>query len=97
MEGLSQGLFNKTSVCETNVLKVNYTMSFKTKSTLDVFKNYCSTLADNLFKKNPTPTSKYTFNNVVQYYTHFIQIERFSFDKCYRSLNRKNFKKHKRL
>ena len=52
-------------------------MSFETKSTLDVFKNYYSTLADNLFKKLPTPPKKYTFNSVTQYYRQFIQTDAF--------------------
>ena len=39
----SLGLPSKTSVCETTALKVNNAMSFETKPTLDVFKNYYST------------------------------------------------------
>ena len=58
----SLGLPSKTSVCWTIVLKIKSTTSFKTKSTLDVFKNYYSTLADNLLKKLPAPPYKYTFN-----------------------------------
>ena len=41
----SLGLPSKTSVCGTTALKVKNTTSFETKSTLDVFKNYYSTLA----------------------------------------------------
>ena len=52
-------------------------MSFETKSTLDVFKNYYSTLADNLLKKLLTPPKRYTFNSVIQYYRHFIQTDTF--------------------
>ena len=36
----SLDLSDKTSVCGTNTFKVNNTMSFETKSTLDVSKNY---------------------------------------------------------
>ena len=36
----SLDLPDKTSVCGTNTFKVNNTMSFETKSTLDVSKNY---------------------------------------------------------
>ena len=36
----SLGLPRKTSVCETTALKVKNTLSFGTKSTLDIFKNY---------------------------------------------------------
>ena len=42
---------------------------------LDVFKNYYSTLAENLFKKFPTPPNKYTFNSKIQSYRHFIQTD----------------------
>ena len=52
-------------------------MSSEPKSTLDVFKNYYSTLADNLLKKLPTPPNRYTFNSVIQYYRHFIQTDAF--------------------
>ena len=36
----SLDLSDKPSVCGTNTFKVNNTMSFETKSTLDVSKNY---------------------------------------------------------
>ena len=52
-------------------------MSFETKSSLDFFKNYYSTLADNLFIKVPTPPNKYTFNSIIQYYRHFIPSDAF--------------------
>ena len=68
-------LSSETSVCETTALKVKNTTSFETKPTLDVFKNYNSTLADNLLKKFPTPPNRYTFNPVIQY---FVQT-----DACY--------------
>ena len=51
----SLGLLSKTSACRTTALNVKNTTSFETKSALDVFKNYYSTLADNLLKKLPTP------------------------------------------
>ena len=73
----SPGLPSKTSVCGTIALKVKNTTSFETISTLDVFKNYYSTLADNLLKKLPTPPNRYTFNSVIQYYRHFIQTDAF--------------------
>ena len=71
----SLGLPSKTSVYETTALKVKNTTSFETKSTLDVFNDYYSTLADNLLKKFPTPPKRYTFNSVIQYYRHFIQTD----------------------
>ena len=64
----SLGLPSKTSVCETTALKVKNTTNFETKSTLDIFKHYNSTLANNLLKKLPTPLDRYTFNSVIQYY-----------------------------
>ena len=73
----SLGLPIKTSVCRTTALKVKNTTSFETKSTLDIFNNYYSTLADNLLKKLPTPPNKYTFNSVIQYYRHFTQTDAF--------------------
>ena len=55
----SLGLPGKTSVCGTSALNVNNKTSFETKSTLDVFKNYYSTLADNLLKELPTSPNRY--------------------------------------
>ena len=72
------GLLRKTSVCGTTALKVKNTTSFETKSKLDVFKNYYSSLADNLLKKLLTPPNRYTFNSVIQYYKHFIQTGAFN-------------------
>ena len=69
----SLGLSSKTSVYGTTALKVKNTTSFETKSTLDVFKNYYSTLAENLSKKLPFPPYRYTFNSIIQYYRHFIK------------------------
>ena len=86
----SLGLPSKTSVCGTTALKVKNKTRFKTKSTLDVFKNYYSTLADNLLKKLPTPP-----NSTIQYYIHFIQTDAFHLtytmdidkEKIFRSTN----------
>ena len=68
---------SQTSVCGTTALKVKNTASFETKLTLDVFKNYYSTLANNLLKKLPAPSNKYTFNSIIQYHRHFIQTDAF--------------------
>ena len=73
----SLGLPSKTSVCRTTALKVKNATSVETKSTLDVFKNYYSTLTENPYKKLPTSPNIYTFNSVVQYYRHFIQTDAF--------------------
>ena len=56
----SLGFPSKTSFCRTTALKEKNTTSFETKSTLDVFNNYYSTLADNLLKNLPTPHNRYT-------------------------------------
>ena len=45
---------SETSICGANAPKVNKTTSFENKSTLDVFKNYYSTLNDNVLKKLST-------------------------------------------
>ena len=73
----TSGLPSKTSVCGTTTLKVKNTTSFETKSTLDVFINCYSTLADNLFEKSTNPRKRYPFNSVIQYYRHFIQTAAF--------------------
>ena len=80
------GLSSETSDCGTTALKVKNTTSFETESTLDVFKNYYSTLADNLLEKLSTPPERYTFNSVIQYYRHFIQIDAFHLTYIYCSI-----------
>ena len=71
----SLGLASKTSVRGTTALKVKNRTSFETKSTLDVFKNLYSTLANNLLEKLLTLPNRCTFNSVIQYYRHFIQTD----------------------
>ena len=61
----------------------------KTRSTLDVFKNYYSTLADNIFKKLPTPLNKYTFNSVIQYYRRCVKTDAFLLTYTTKNHNRK--------
>ena len=73
----SLGLPSKTSICATTAVKVRNATSFETKSKLEVFKNYYSTLAENLLKKLPIPPNIYTFNSVRQYYRHFIHNDAF--------------------
>ena len=74
---ISLGLPSKTSICGTTALKVKNATSFETISKLEVFKNYYSTLAENLLKKLPIPPNIYTFNSVRQYSRHFIQNDAF--------------------
>ena len=61
----------------------------KTKSTLDVFKNYYSTLADNILKKLATPLDKYTFNSVIQYYRCCVKTDAFLLTYTTENHNRK--------
>ena len=78
MEGWKiSNLSTNTSVCGTSALKVNDATSFEIKSALRIFKNYYSTLADNLLQKLPTPHNKYNFNSVIQYYRHFVRTDSF--------------------
>ena len=78
MEGSKVPRFTQQNISlRDTALKVKNTTSFETKSTLAVFKNYYSTLADNLLKKLPTPPNRYTFKSIIQYYRHFIQTDAF--------------------
>ena len=78
MEGSKVPRFTQQNISlQDTALKVKNTTSFETKSTLAVFKNYYSTLADNLLKKLPTPPNRYTFKSIIQYYRHFIQTDAF--------------------
>ena len=78
MEGSKVPRFTQQNISLWDTaLKVKNTTSFETKSTLAVFKNYYSTLADNLLKKLPTPPNRYTFKSIIQYYRHFIQTDAF--------------------
>ena len=58
---LWKALKSLTSVCGTTALKVKNVTSFETKSTLDVFKNYYSTLAEKSFEKTPNPSQHVYF------------------------------------
>ena len=73
----SLGFPSKTSICGTTALKVKNAASFETKSKLEVFKNYYSTLAENLLKKLPIPLNIYAFNSVRQYHRHLFQNDAF--------------------
>ena len=58
----SLGLPSKTSSCEVNALKINNKVEHDFNSVLG-FKNYYSTLAENLVKMLPKPTNKYSINS----------------------------------
>ena len=52
----SLGLPNKVSSCEVSALKINNTVEHDANSTLEDFKNYYSTLAENLVNILPQST-----------------------------------------
>ena len=68
----SLGLPSKRSSCEVNALKIKDTVQHDVNSVLEGFRNYYSTLAENLVKILPKPTNKYSINNVIKYYEHMI-------------------------
>ena len=68
----SLGLPSKTSSCEVNALKINSKVEHDFNSVLEGFRNYYSTLAENLVKMLPKPTNKYSINSVIKYYEHMI-------------------------
>ena len=57
---------NKISSCEVSALKINNTAEHDANSVLG-FKNYCSTLAENLVNLLPKAPNKYSINIVVKY------------------------------
>ena len=63
----SLGLPSKTFSGEVNTLKIKNTDENDVDSVLEDFRNYHSTLADNLVKILPKPT-----NTVIKYYEHMI-------------------------
>ena len=62
----SLGLPNKISTCEVNALKINNTVEPDANSVLEGFKNYYSTLADNLVQMLPKAPNKYSINTVIK-------------------------------
>ena len=69
----SLGLPNKVFSCEVSALKINNTVEEDANSVLEGFKNYFSTLAENLASMLPKAPNKYSINTVVKYYEHVIQ------------------------
>ena len=69
---------NKISSCEVSALKINNTVEHDTNSILEVFKNYCSTLAENLVNMLPKAPNKYSINTVIKHYEHVIQGSHFN-------------------
>ena len=64
---------NKISSCKVNALKINNTVEHDANLVLAGFKNYYSTLAENLVKILPKAPNKYSINTVIKYYEHMIQ------------------------
>ena len=61
---------NKISSCAVNALKISNTVEHDANAVLEGFKNYYSTLAENLAPKAP---NKYSTDTVIKYYEHMIQ------------------------
>ena len=68
----SLGLPSKTSSWEVNALKINSKVEHDFNSFLEGFRNYYSTLAENLVKMLPKPTNKYSINSIIKYCEHMI-------------------------
>ena len=74
----SLGLPNKISSCEVSALKINNTVEHDANLILEGFKNYYSTLAENLVNMLPKAPNKYSINTVIKYYEHMIQGSHFN-------------------
>ena len=59
-------------------MKINNTVEHDADSVLEGFKNYYSTLAENLVNMLPKAPNKYTINTVIKYYKHMIQSSHFN-------------------
>ena len=64
---------NTISSCEVSALKINNLVEHDASSILEGFKNYYSTLAENLVNMLPKAPNKYSINTVIKYYEHMIQ------------------------
>ena len=64
----SLGLSNKISSCEVTALKINNTVEHDANSVLEDFKNYHSTLTENLVNMLSKAPKKKSINTVVKYY-----------------------------
>ena len=74
----SLGLPNKISSCEVSALNINNTVEHDANSILEGFKNYYSTLAENLLNMPPEALNKCYINLVIKYYEHMIQGSHFN-------------------
>ena len=64
---------NKISSCEVSALKINNTVEHDDNSVLEGFKNYYSTLTENLVKMLPKAPNKPSINTAIKHYEHMIQ------------------------
>ena len=62
----SLGLPNKISSCEVSALKINNTVEHDANLILKGFKNYYSTLTENLVNMLRKPPNKYSINTVIK-------------------------------
>ena len=69
---------NKISSCEVSALKTNNTVERNANSILEGFKNYYSTLAENLVNMLPKALNKCYINLVIKCYEHMIQGSHFN-------------------
>ena len=69
---------NKISFCEVSALKINNTVEHDANSVLEGFKNYYSTLAENLVNMLLKAPNKYSVNTVIKYFEHMIQGSHFN-------------------
>ena len=63
---------SKTSSCVLDPLKIKNTVKHDVDSILEGFRNYYSSLTENLVKMFPKPANKYSINTVIKYYEHMI-------------------------
>ena len=66
----SEQKLNKISSCEVSALKINNTVEHDANSILEGFKNYYSTLAENLVNMLPKASNKYSIDTFIKYYEH---------------------------
>ena len=69
---------NTISSGEVSALKINNTVEHDANSILEGFKNYYSTLAENLVNMLPKASNKYSIDTVIKYYEHMIQGSHFN-------------------
>ena len=64
---------NEIFACEVKAHKVNNIFEYDVNSVLEGFKNYYSTLVENLVQLLPKPANKYSINTVFKYYYDMVE------------------------